>query len=154
MGKLPRTVGFAGQCLRVELLPFLMSSLQPQTRGGWPCVHTWVFSILYWPCAHTWVISILCNSPLSCFSPQCPQTCFSPQRTNVLILVFSPQYSFAYHGVKRHTPPLCVLSALHTSLASLLYSRSQRKKILQFCVLCFLSVFCVFKSLVWIVLEV
>ena len=53
--------------------------------------------------------------------------------TNVLILVFSPQYSFAYHGVKRHTPPLCVLSALHTYLASLLYSRSQIKQILQFC---------------------
>ena len=48
--ELSRKVSFA---LHAQLLPFLMSSLQPQTRGGWPCVHT-CFSP-HGKCSHTCV---------------------------------------------------------------------------------------------------
>ena len=48
--ELSRKVSFA---LHAQLLPFLMSSLQPQTRGGWPCVHT-CFSP-HRKCSHTCV---------------------------------------------------------------------------------------------------
>ena len=132
MVKIPRKVGFAGQCSRVELLPFLMSSLQPQTRGGWPCVHTWLFFIL-------------CNCSLSQFSEKLciPAFLHTVQLFSNLLYSLGEKWShtrqtmhqqFAYHIVMRHTPPLCVLSALHTSLASVLYSRQKkRQKILKFC---------------------
>ena len=48
--EMSRKVSFG---LHAQLLPFLMSSLQPQTRGGWPCVHT-CFSP-HRKCSHTCV---------------------------------------------------------------------------------------------------
>ena len=68
-----RKVSFA---LHAQLLHFLMSSLQPQTRGGWPCVHT-CFSPLC-KCSQT-CFSPLCKCSHTCFSPlcKCSQTCFS-----------------------------------------------------------------------------
>ena len=150
MGKLPRTVGFAGQCLRVELLPFLMSSLQPQTRGGWPCVHTWVFSILYWPCVHTWVFSILCNSPLSCCSQY-----WAAFLSSVLKLAFlHREQMFSYlcfrHSIHLHTTVwrdthhpcvFCQLCILTLPLSCTLDHRDRKYR--SFVVI--ISVFCVFK---------
>ena len=82
--EMSRKVSFA---LHAQLLPFLMSSLQPQTRGGWPCVHT-CFSP-HRKCSHTCVgvFATLCI-PL-CDEKHTPHLC-AVTRAYLLFPLFFP----------------------------------------------------------------